>query len=66
MAKTSVEMGVEAICNKGCQSVRRDIQLMEQGEQLAELMHLSEEQRQRVLAELKTVMSVYGDSCRIS
>lgn len=66
MAKTGVEMGVEAICNKGCESVRRDILLMEQGEPLIELAHLSEEQRQRVLAELKAVMSVYGDSCRIS
>lgn len=66
MAKTSVEMGVEAICNKGCQSVRQDILLMEQGESLVELADLSEEQRQRVLDELKAVMSVYGDSCSTS
>ena len=56
---------IEAICNKGCQAVRLDIQLLRQGRCMPELQGFSAADRQRVLKELEAIMKVYGDSCRI-
>ena len=61
----TVEGCVEAICNKGCQSVRADIRTLEQGGGVKELQEAPEPVRQAVLQELKHIMAVYGDSCRI-
>ncbi len=65
MQRITVEYCVETICNKGCQAVRDDIRALERGEVVAELKELSEPLRQAVLRELKSIMAVYGDSCRI-
>ncbi|MES9844075.1 MAG: hypothetical protein ABW162_14930 [Candidatus Sedimenticola sp. PURPLELP] len=65
MQRTKIDACVEAICNKGCQEVRLDISLLEQGDNPPEVRNLSERERSLVLNELKTIMSVYGDSCRI-
>ncbi|WP_428604749.1 hypothetical protein [Sedimenticola sp.] len=65
MQNMTVEACIEAICNKGCQEVRREIELLENGEVLPELSHLSRTALQSVLIELKSIMSVYGDSCRV-
>ncbi len=65
MQNLDIDACIEAICNKGCQAVRREIQLLEQGQTLPELSHLSLKARQSVLEELKTIMSVYGNSCRV-
>lgn len=65
MQNRNIDACVEAICNKGCQAVRREIELLEQGQPLPELSHLSLKARQSVLDELKAIMSVYGDSCRV-
>ena len=65
MERSKVEACVEAICNKGCQTVRQDISLLEQGEKLPELEKLTDGECTQVLNELKTIMAVYGDSCRI-
>lgn len=56
---------VEAICNKGCIQVREDIEHLERGEILPEMASLPLDERQQVLKELKSIMAVYGDSCRI-
>ncbi|MCG8429100.1 MAG: hypothetical protein MI754_17225 [Chromatiales bacterium] len=56
---------VEVICNKGCQQVRQDIALLEQGVLLPEVSSLEAIERQAVLVELQSIMAVYGDSCRI-
>lgn len=61
----SIEDCVEAICNKGCQAVRSDIDLLRRGGCTPELQGFSAADRQRVLKELQTIMDVYGDSCRI-
>lgn len=65
MKPITVEGCVEAICNKGCQSVRADIRTLEQGGVVRELKEAPEPVRQAVLQELKHIMAVYGDSCRI-
>jgi hypothetical protein len=63
MGSESVESYVEAICEKGCQSVREDIRLLRQGVVLPELRGLDEIARQTVLKELQSIMAVYGDGC---
>ncbi len=65
MQNRDIEACVEAICNKGCSLVRQDIELLEQGCSLPETSHLGSQARQLVLNELKSIMSVYGDSCRV-
>ena len=60
-----IDAYVEAICNKGCQTVRQDISILEQGETVPELQALTEQERTQVLVELKSIMAVYGDVCRI-
>lgn len=65
MQNMTVDACIEAICEKGCQEVRREIALLERGETLPELSHLSLKAQQSVLDELKTIMSVYGASCRV-
>ncbi len=56
---------VESICSKGCQSVRRDIEILENAGELVETRGLAAAERASVLEELKSIMAVYGDSCRI-
>ena len=62
----TVDYCVEVICNKGCQSVRADIRSLERHEVIPEVQQMSTEERGLVLAELKKIMAVYGDSCRIT
>lgn len=61
-----VEARLEAICQKGCRQVRRDIQALEAGERIPECHDMSAAERERLLRELKDIMSVYGDTCRIA
>jgi hypothetical protein len=56
---------IEAICTRGCQQVRADIETLEQGGAIAETRGLSWAQRAALLAELRSIMSVYGDRCRV-
>ncbi|MCW8943603.1 MAG: hypothetical protein OQL27_02450 [Sedimenticola sp.] len=65
MRKISIDASVEAICIKGCKEVRRDIQLLEAGITPPELSHHTKQVQIRILEELKVIMSVYGDKCRI-
>jgi len=65
MQRITVEYCVETICNKGCRAVREVIATLERGEVVAELREVPEPLRQEVLRELKSIMAVYGDSCRI-
>lgn len=60
-----VESCIEVLCQKGCLSVRADIRALEQGTDLPETAGLSREATRLVLQELKAIMAVYGDSCRI-
>ncbi len=60
-----IEECVEIICSKGCQSVRSDILMLEDGQSLPETEGLSAEECLILIKELKSIMAVYGDSCRI-
>lgn len=60
-----VESRIEMICLKGCRQVRRDIGLLESGAEVPESQGLAPEERRLLLAELKQIMAVYGESCRI-
>ena len=65
MEKDRVEKCVESICSKGCQAVRTDIEVLERRLALPETAGFSDEETRRVLRELKAIMSVYGDACRL-
>jgi hypothetical protein len=56
---------IEAICTRGCKQVRADIETLERGGAIAETRGLSSAQRTALLAELRAIMSVYGDRCRV-
>jgi hypothetical protein len=60
-----LEVRVEVICERGCRLVREAIDTLEQGQELPETADLSAAERAWVLAELKSIMAVYGDSCRV-
>ncbi|UHD15929.1 hypothetical protein [Thiocapsa bogorovii] len=60
-----VDARIEAVCRKGCSQVRQDIAALEAGAQLPETRDLSEEERRALLRELKQIMAVYGDACRL-
>ncbi len=56
---------LEALCQKGCRQVRRDIAALEAGADLPETQGLGPSERALLLAELKQIMAVYGDACRV-
>lgn len=60
-----LEVRVETICERGCRQVWDAIDALEQGCELPETADLSRAERAWVLAELKTVMAVYGERCRL-
>nr|WP_207280900.1 hypothetical protein [Thiocystis violacea] len=65
MDESPVEARLEILCGKGCQQVRRDIAALESGAELPETRGLTPAERHRLLAELKQIMAVYGDACRL-
>lgn len=56
---------VEAICQKGCQAVRDDIALLKCGKKHVETDGLNRIERNAVYKELKSIMAIYGDACRV-
>jgi hypothetical protein len=60
-----IDSRVESLCQKGCRQVRQCIARLEQGGELPETGGLTPDERARLLAELKAIMAVYGDTCRI-
>lgn len=50
---------IEALCQCGCDAVRATITAMESGLVVPQVETFSEEERQKVLDELKAVMAVY-------
>ncbi|MGB5736775.1 MAG: hypothetical protein WBM40_20280 [Thiohalocapsa sp.] len=63
LQKPLLEARLEAICEKGCRYVWDDIATLERGEELPETRDLDKRERSWLLAELKTVMAVYGSRC---
>ncbi len=64
-ASDRVEARVEAVCQKGCRQVRRDIETLLRGGEIAETLGLSPSERKLMLAELEQIMAVYGDTCSV-
>jgi hypothetical protein len=56
---------IEALCRQGCRQVRLNIARLEQGEEVPETRGLTAAARLEVLAELRAIMAVYGETCRI-
>ncbi|WP_295578518.1 hypothetical protein [uncultured Lamprocystis sp.] len=56
---------IEALCRQGCRQVRSSMARLEQGEDLPETSGLTATARLEVLAELRAIMAVYGETCRI-
>ena len=60
-----VNSAIEHLCRDGCKSVREYIAALENGEDHPAFGQLNREQRTLLLAELKAIMAVYGDNCRV-
>ena len=60
----SVDEVIEALCQEGCQSVRAYIEQLENNTPMELLDGLSEQEKQAVLLELRSIMEVY-DRCSI-
>nr|VFK53186.1 MAG: hypothetical protein BECKTC1821F_GA0114240_100236 [Candidatus Kentron sp. TC] len=57
-----VDECVETLCQQGCRSVLGKIAALERGEHTPETEPLGEQGRIAVLQELKSIMSVYGNT----
>lgn len=64
-ASPRLQARLESLCAKGCRRVWEDIDALERGEELSETRDLSAQERSWLLAELKLIMSVYGDRCTV-
>jgi len=53
---------IDTLCNDGCKAVSSYIQAMEAGEYPACMQSLNGAEKQKILAELKSIMAVY-DRC---
>ena len=65
MLNRQVEHAVELLCHRGCRAVWGVIRALERGEALPETAGLDEREIQAVVGELRAIMSVYADSCRV-
>lgn len=63
MSPEQLDECVELLCQRGCAAVRVIIVDLEAGRPVAGIESLGPGGRRRVLAELKSIMAVYGDSC---
>jgi transcription antitermination factor NusA-like protein len=61
MPTSSIKLNqrIEAVCQAGCEAVRASIKTLESGHHEALTEDLSEQEREQILKELKTIMSVY-------
>jgi len=59
MTSNHVQQRIEAMCQQGCDAVRSYINAMEEHLPLSQLDGLDATEKDRVLTELKAIMSVY-------
>ena len=62
MLKPALQSIVEELCNQGCRQVTMYINQIEAGKLPRAMQKLSKEDQEKVLKELKSIMSVY-DRC---
>jgi len=60
-SSNKINQRIAAACEAGCEAVRASIQAIEAGHHGALTEDLSEEERQLVLNELKSIMSIYDN-----
>ncbi len=60
-----VDQYVERLCLDGCRAVTRYIAALREGRDLAVFAGLTAAERRLLLAELSSIMAVYGDRCRL-
>lgn len=65
MDQSKISHCIEVLCQKGCKEVSLIILALERGDPMTEVQELNESERQAVLKELKSIMSVYqeGGTC---
>lgn len=65
MDQSKVAHCIEVLCQKGCKEVSLVILALERDDPMAEVQELNKGERQAVLKELKSIMSVYqeGGTC---
>lgn len=65
MDQSKIAHCIEVLCQKGCKEVSLIILALERSETIAEVQELNEGERQAVVKELKSIMSVYqeGGTC---
>ena len=59
MTSNHVQQRIEAMCQQGCDTVRSYIRAMEDDLPLSQLEGLDSNEKDRILIELKAIMSVY-------
>ena len=55
----AIDQSIEALCKKGCGSVREAIEALERGEDVVGMAAFDESERELILNELREIMSVY-------
>lgn len=65
MDQSKIAHCIEILCQKGCKEVSLVILALERGDPMTEVQELNADERQMVLHELKSIMSVYqeGGTC---
>lgn len=65
MDQSKISHCIEILCQKGCKEVSLVILALERGDLMIEVQELNAGERQAVLQELKSIMSVYqeGGTC---
>lgn len=61
MNRKKIDHCVETLSAKGCTEVLETIRLLEEGVSLAEVAELTDNEREAVLHELKSIMAVYAE-----
>jgi hypothetical protein len=62
MDQSKISACIETLCEKGCREVTRVIGTLEQRGAVEEAATLTDDERNAVLVELKSIMAVYGRS----
>lgn len=60
-----IDQCIDALCADGCRAVRDYIEALHAGRELPQYAGLDSEERARLCAELESIMTVYGNGCRV-
>jgi len=65
MRHQAIDDAIEALCQGGCRAVLDDVASLERGDAVPETACLSPAETREVLEELRALMSVYNNTCRM-